>query len=82
MEPNAVTARWLLSILAVFLVTLIFYTGAQYNRLGNIETTVNELKVSMQALNEINEMKVQIKYNADELERQSSRLDNLKKAIQ
>lgn len=67
--------------LIVFLIGAIFWAGATYNRMGNIETAVGEIKVSLQALNQVPILEMRVKTLEEQLQQMKldQREDEIKK---
>lgn len=67
--------------LIVFLIGAIFWAGATYNRMGNIESAVGEIKVSLHELNQVPLLEMRMKTVEEQLQqmRLDEREDELKK---
>lgn len=76
------TSKWIISVFAVFCVTLIFYSGAEYNRLGNVEAQISVMSRQMEKLSDLTQMQTEIEYNKQELERLRNHLEKIGKIVE
>ena len=76
------TSKWLISVFGVLLVTLIFYTGAEYNRMGNIENHMNNVDRTLDKLTELETLKSQVEYDHSEIDRLRAHLEKIGKIVE
>lgn len=76
------TSKWVISTFGVLIVTLVFYTGAEYNRMGNIENHLSNVDRNMEKLSDVDSLKVEIQYNKAELDRLRSHLEKIGKIVE
>lgn len=76
------TSKWILSVFAIFAVTLIFYSGAEYNRLGNVEIQISLMSRQMEKFADLTQMQTEIEYNKQELERLRNHLEKIGKIVE
>lgn len=74
-------SKWFLTF-AIFLVTLVFYTGISYQRLSNVELQLRSIVGDLGKLSDLEELKYREEMNSHEIERLRNRLDKVSKLVE
>lgn len=73
-------SKWFIAF-GIFAVTLIFYCGISYNRLGVLETSVTSMSKSLEKLSDLEDVKVNTTFNSSRIDRLETQMDHVTKLI-
>lgn len=75
-EGETGTMTWKITLGGSFMIMAVFWAGAMYNRMGNMESAIADIKQSLAPLAEVAVLKIQLKTlseQVDELRRKADR---------